>query len=153
MFSSSTFSSKATCCYSSIQIIWFASEGQQRATTKTDVFIASHKLCLGQKVALLLRDKHVLHLCINEQVVVVCICPSKRETRRPRTADIQTFFYAKAAFAYHFHTILCRHLHGFSWSSVASFKMATSLWKYLCIGMTNEKWEGPSMCALLTLDI
>lgn len=95
MFSSSTFSSKATCCYNSIQIILFASEGHQRATTKTDIFIASHELCLGQKVALLLRDKHLLHLCINEQVVVVCICPSKRETRRPRTADIQTFVMQK----------------------------------------------------------
>ena len=87
----------------------------------------------------------------HQQAAVVCIRHSKRETRRPRTADIQAVVmirtWNKAMVADHFLTTLTHHL--------ASFQTAMSLWKYPCVGMIrwdeDEKWEEPSVFLLSTL--
>ena len=85
----------------------------------------------------------------HQQVAVVCIRHSKKETRRPRTADIQAVVmiltWNKALFADHFHTT--HHL--------ASFQMTMSLSKYPCVGTIrwdeDIKREEPSVRVLLTL--
>lgn len=57
--------------------------------------------------------------------------------------------FEKEVFAYYFHILLAHQLDGFSWPSVPLSQMAMSLLKYLCTRIIDEKWEEPSVCALL----
>ena len=129
---------------------------KELAVMKGDSCVASRRLRLGRQVAFEHTTKTTADgqlactFCAcargnnspHQQVAVVCIRHSKRETRRQRMAvDIQAVVmmraWNKAALADHFHTTLTHRL--------ASFQMAMSMWKYLCIGTIrwdeDKKWE------------
>ena len=90
------------CCLLIFKALTHQTDAKELATTKADCSVASRRLCLGQKVALEHNAKTTANgqlartfcACVRgnnspyQQVAVVCICYSKRDTGRPRTADI-----------------------------------------------------------------
>ena len=87
---------------SPIKALTHQTDVKELAATKVDCSVASRRLCLGQKVALEHTAKTTANrllarmfcACVRgnnspyQQVAEVCIRHSKRDTGRPRTADI-----------------------------------------------------------------